>query len=201
MNTSCWLWNSATGKALWVCVCVWERKRVSRILCNSEDCIPGQVVRGSLRTVPGCHGNILWSSHPFSAFAATEDFRKKWEIIYILSHWYYLPGMLKNKKYSGPDTWQGPNQPSVPRDNPITELILKPLQVLRALQASKLLSLKKTIEILSPLMSFSSLQTTAAQRARVGADHNEFLEMEVIPTVQFRSLSLNRVFLQSQPEH
>lgn len=56
------------------------------------------------------------------------------------------------KKHSGPGTRQGPNQPSVPRDNPITELILKPLQVPRALQASKLLSLKKTIEILSPLM-------------------------------------------------
>lgn len=67
-----------------------------------------------------------------------------------------------------PGRGEGPDPPSVPRDNPITELILKTLQVPRAPQASTLLSLKKTIEILSPLMQFSSLQTTAAQRAEGG---------------------------------
>lgn len=69
------LWNAVTGKTpATVCVCV----SVSRALCNSEDCIARQLVSGSLSTVPGCHGNVFWSSH---ALAATKDFRRKWEII------------------------------------------------------------------------------------------------------------------------
>lgn len=219
MNKSCWMWNSATGKALSVCVCGREtEKRVSHILCNNQDCIPRQLSRGSLRNVPGCRSNKLWSSHPLLSLQPP---RTTWEIssycptVYHLQGWYKYIRCFNAQLGSRFITYQlfmiqlmlagrreGQDQTSVPQDHPCTELILKTLQVPRALQASTLATQPEE-DNWNPFPSnviFLSADHSSPESGERGAGHNYFFEMEVIP-IQFRSLSLIRLLLQSQTEH
>lgn len=65
---------SATGKALRVCV----RERVSHILCNGKkNCIPRNLVRGSLRTASGYRSNTIWHSQSFCCVCSLGGFLQK----------------------------------------------------------------------------------------------------------------------------
>lgn len=77
-----------------VCMCVRDRKRVSHILCNSQDCIPRKLVRGSLRTVPGCRSNTL-SAPILCCLCSRRGVQHKMRDNLILSHSYYLLGWRK----------------------------------------------------------------------------------------------------------
>lgn len=155
-----------------------EIGRISWILCNNKNCIPRQLIKGSLRTTAGCRSNTLWSSLSHSLCG---NWGVQHKIIdnLLLSYHCYSP-MTQEKTHIqcqalevkmfprsssfntenirpepiSPGNKEDPKQPSVP---PVTILSWKRFKkkkktrrVLWVLRA--LLSLKKTIEILSTLM-------------------------------------------------
>ena len=96
--------------------------------------------------------------------------------------------------------------PQSPRDNPIRELILK--NTTDPPGPAGVHSPQSEGDNWNPFPSnvivLSADHSSTERGGRGGGDHNDFLEMEAIQTVQFRSLSLARPFFfpsQSQPEH